>query len=168
MRPVFSRAARLYGLDVRALLCAILISFSVLVAYADRACADDEFSNLTITRQDGSISSFLVEFADTSQKRQQGLMFRRFLADNNGMLFDFKTDQQVQMWMKNTYIPLDMIFIRADGIIHRIEQNTEPHSLRVIASNGAVRAVLEIPGGASRRLSLRAGDKVGHDMFRAN
>lgn len=140
----------------------------MLVACADNVDADGEFSDLTITRQDGSTVSFLVELVDTPQERQQGLMFRRSLAEDYGMLFDFEVVHEVQMWMKNTYIPLDMFFIRQDGVIHRIAQNTEPHSLRVIASHGKVRAVLEVPGGTAKRLALRAGDKVNHAMFQAN
>ena len=81
------------------------------------------------------------------------------------MLFDFGRDQEIKMWMKNTPIPLDMIFIQSDGRIHRIEQNTKPESLRVISSNGPARAVLEIPAGTSKKYGLAPGDRVIHPMF---
>jgi uncharacterized protein len=95
-------------------------------------------------------------------------MYRTSLARNTGMLFPYPEARELSMWMKNTYIPLDMIFIRADGTIHRIEAMTEPLSERVIASRGAVTAVLEIAGGAAARLGLKAGDKVRHPHFAAN
>jgi uncharacterized membrane protein (UPF0127 family) len=82
------------------------------------------------------------------------------------MLFDFKQDQMVAMWMKNTYIPLDMMFIRADGTIARIAENTEPLSERIISSGSPVRAVLEVIGGTARKLGIAAGDRVAHPMFR--
>jgi uncharacterized membrane protein (UPF0127 family) len=82
------------------------------------------------------------------------------------MLFDFKRDLNVTMWMKNTYIPLDMIFIRSDGRIHRIAENTVPESEQIIAAGGSVRAVLEVIGGTSRKLGIRPGDRVAHPIFR--
>jgi len=93
-------------------------------------------------------------------------MFVRELPEGRGMLFDFERDQEVAMWMRNTYIPLDMLFIRADGRIHRIAENTEPMSERVIPSGGPVRAVLEVIGGTARKLGIGVGDRVAHPMFR--
>ena len=83
-------------------------------------------------------------------------MFRKELPDGHGMLFDFKPDQDVSMWMKNTYISLDMIFIRGDGRILRIAENTEPMSDRIIPSGGPVRAVLEVIGGTAQEIRHRA------------
>jgi uncharacterized membrane protein (UPF0127 family) len=83
------------------------------------------------------------------------------------MLFDFARDSEVSMWMKNTLISLDMIFITRDGRIHRIAENTEPLSERIIPSGGPVRAVLEVIGGTARKLGLAAGDRVAHPMFSA-
>lgn len=94
-------------------------------------------------------------------------MFRTALADNMGMLFPYDGAQNVTMWMRNTYIPLDMLFIRADGTIHRIEAKTEPFSERMIEAGGDVAAVLELAGGASERLGIKAGDKVSHPYFKA-
>jgi uncharacterized membrane protein (UPF0127 family) len=115
----------------------------------------------------GGVHVFAVEMAKTDAERAKGLMFRRELPDGRGMLFDFERDQEVTMWMQNTYIPLDMIFIRADGRIHRIAENTEPMSTRTISSGGPVRAVLEVSGGTARKLGIAPGDRVGHPLFKA-
>ncbi len=92
-------------------------------------------------------------------------MFRQSLAADSGMLFDFGDPHEVAMWMKNTYISLDMIFIRADGVIHRIQRDTEPHSLTTISSKGNVAAVLEVSAGVTQRLNIQPGDVVRHEMF---
>jgi len=112
------------------------------------------------------VHTFAVEVAVTDEERQQGLMFRRELPEGRGMLFDFKQDQNVTMWMKNTYISLDMIFIRADGRIQRIAESTEPESTKVIAAGAPVRAVLEVIAGTAKKLGIRAGDRVAHPLFR--
>jgi uncharacterized membrane protein (UPF0127 family) len=106
-----------------------------------------------------------VEIADTPQEKAQGLMFRTHLDDNRGMLFAYDTPQEITMWMRNTYIPLDMVFIRADGTVHRIEAMTEPLSEDIIASRGDVTACLELAGGAAERLGLKPGDRVEHRFF---
>ncbi len=108
---------------------------------------------------------FNVEIADTDATRERGLMYRRELPDGHGMLFDFFKDQPVGFWMKNTYIPLDMIFIRSDGRIVSIAENTEPLSERVIPSAAPVRAVLEVKGGTARRLGIAPGDQVANPIF---
>ena len=111
--------------------------------------------------------SFTVDVMRTDADRAKGLMFRQSMPDDYGMLFDFERDQFVSMWMKNTYIPLDMVFILADGRIHRIERRTEPHSERTISSGAAVRAVLEVNAGIADKLGLKPGDVVTHPMFPA-
>lgn len=108
---------------------------------------------------------FSAEIADTRKLRALGLMFRRKMAPDRGMLFDFRRDEEVSMWMKNTFIPLDMIFIRADGTIHHIVENTVPHSLENISSGGRVRAVLEVNAGTAKRLGMKPGDIVRHGLF---
>jgi uncharacterized membrane protein (UPF0127 family) len=108
---------------------------------------------------------FTAEFANTPGQRARGLMFRTRLPERQGMLFDFGHDQEIRMWMKNTLIPLDMIFIASDGRIHRIEQNTEPESLRPISSDGPVRAVLEMRAGTATKYGIAAGDRVTHPLF---
>jgi uncharacterized protein len=108
---------------------------------------------------------FAVEVADNEAEREKGLMYRKELPEGRGMLFDFHRDQEVSFWMQNTYIPLDMIFIRGDGRILRIAENTEPLSTRLIPSGGPVRAVLEVIGGTARKLGLAPGDRVASPIF---
>lgn len=106
-----------------------------------------------------------VEVAQTDAERTTGLMYRKSLPEQHGMLFDFKTDQPVYMWMKNTYIPLDMLFIRSNGTIARIAANTTPFSTATISSGEPVRAVVEIAGGEAARLGIKPGDRVAHAIF---
>jgi uncharacterized membrane protein (UPF0127 family) len=110
---------------------------------------------------------FSVEIADTEAAREKGLMFRKKLPEGQGMLFDFHQAQQVSFWMKNTYIPLDMIFIQGNGRILRIAENTEPLSLQLIPSGGPVLAVLEVIGGTARKLGIAPGDRVAFPIFNA-
>jgi uncharacterized membrane protein (UPF0127 family) len=109
---------------------------------------------------------FTVELAVTPQQLGQGLMYRRSMASDAGMLFDFsRRGGRASMWMKNTYIPLDMLFIRADGEIESIAERTVPHSLETISSKGPVRGVLELNGGTAARLGIEPGDIVEHPIF---
>ncbi len=108
---------------------------------------------------------FSVEMAVTPEQRVQGLQNRRKLPLAAGMLFDFKNRAPVSMWMKNTYVSLDMVFIDEDGSVVRIAPNTRPLSLATIGSGGPVRAVLELNAGTTERLGLRPGDKVEHPLF---
>jgi uncharacterized membrane protein (UPF0127 family) len=109
---------------------------------------------------------FSVELAVTDEERRNGLMFRRSVPEFYGMLFDFKRDQPVDMWMKNTYVSLDMIFIQSDGRIRRIAENTETESEKIIHSGGPVRAVLEVAAGTARKLGIEAGDRVASPILR--
>lgn len=108
---------------------------------------------------------FEVRVADTDARRARGLMFVRRLPKHQGMLFLFGEPQPVSMWMQNTYISLDMLFIATDGRIARIAQRTTPHSLDAIESRAEVSAVLEIAGGECARLGLQVGDFVRHPVF---
>ncbi|HEY6022622.1 MAG TPA: DUF192 domain-containing protein [Pseudolabrys sp.] len=110
---------------------------------------------------------FSVEIADNDAERAKGLMYRKELPEGQGMLFDFHREQEVSFWMQNTYIPLDMIFIRGDGRILRIAENTEPMSTRLIPSGGSVRAVLEVIAGTTRKLGIAPGDRVASPIFNA-
>ena len=110
---------------------------------------------------------FSVEIADNDAERARGLMYRKELPEGQGMLFDFHREQEVSFWMQNTYIPLDMVFIRADGRILRIAENTEPLSTKLIPSGGPVRAVLEVIGGTTRKLGIAPGDHVASPIFTA-
>jgi hypothetical protein len=110
---------------------------------------------------------FSVEIADNDAERAKGLMYRKELPEGQGMLFDFHREQEVSFWMQNTYIPLDMVFIRADGRILRIAENTEPLSTKLIPSGGPVRAVLEVIGGTTQKLGIAPGDRVASPIFKA-
>src|SRR5262249_55728420 len=98
-------------------------------------------------------------------ERARGLMFREKLGPYEGMLFDFYREAPVGFWMKNTLIPLDMVFIASDGTIRHIHANAKPHSTDTIPSEYPVRAVLEINGGSARLLGIKPGDKVKHPIF---
>ena len=106
-----------------------------------------------------------VEIADTDATRARGLMFRRSLAPDRGMLFVYDGADILSMWMRNTYISLDMVFLKADGRIQNIVRNTEPFSEDVISSTGPVSAVLEIAAGGAERYGLKPGDEVRHSHF---
>ena len=111
--------------------------------------------------------AFNVEVMRNDADRARGLMFRRTMAPDRGMLFDFEQSAPVAMWMKNTILSLDMVFIRADGTIARIAADTEPYSTKVIPSGDPVLGVLELNAGTAAKLGIRAGDRVEHPMFKA-
>ena len=111
------------------------------------------------------VHSFSVEVVATDAEREKGLMYRRELPEGRGMLFDFQTEQPVAFWMKNTVIPLDMLFIGADGHIRRIVERTVPMSTTPISSVDPVHAVLEVNGGTAERLGIRPGDVVRHSSL---
>jgi uncharacterized protein len=119
---------------------------------------------LTIDTADGS-RRFQVEIADDEAERARGLMFRRQMAANHGMLFDFDPPERVSFWMRNTHLPLDIIFIGADGLILNIAENTTPYSDAGIPSRGTARGVLELNAGRARELGIAAGDRVHHRIF---
>jgi uncharacterized membrane protein (UPF0127 family) len=138
-------------------------AFLLLCGLAAGAAAQ-ELQTLTISGAGGT-HEFSVEIADDPAERAKGLMYRRSLEPDRGMLFDFGTPQPISMWMKNTYIPLDMLFIEADGTVRRIAERTTPHSERSIPSNGPVRYVLEIMGGQADALGIEAGDVASGPAF---
>ena len=120
---------------------------------------------LTIVTESGR-HAFQVELADNDASRAQGLMYRRSLAPDRGMLFDFKRVEPISMWMQNTYVSLDMLFIRPDGTVARVATNAEPLSTRTIPSGEPVLAVLEVVAGTAARLGIKPGDKVEHPLFK--
>src|SRR5712691_7051869 len=126
--------------------------------------AAQQLQQLEIASKSG-VHIFGVEMAVTPDEQAKGLMFRRELPEKQGMLFDFHREQPTSFWMKNTYIPLDMIFIRADGRILRVAENTVPLSETLVPSGGPVRAVLEVIAGTAKKLGLAAGDRVAHPIF---
>ncbi|MHA1523086.1 MAG: DUF192 domain-containing protein [Alphaproteobacteria bacterium] len=130
---------------------------------------DAALTNATLPLQiisAGQTHEFQVELADTDSTRAQGLMFRRVLAPDRGMLFDFGEPREVSMWMRNTYISLDMIFATPDGTITRIARRTTPHSEAQISSSGPVKFVLELAGGTAEKLKLVPGAKLRHPSIR--
>ena len=139
------------------------LGFVVLLAGAVYAQA---LETLSIATQGGQKQTFKVEVARNDADRAQGLMFRRSMPADQGMLFDFARVEPVSMWMQNTYLPLDMLFIRADGTIARIAANTEPLSTRTIPSGEPVLAVLELNAGTAAKLGIKPGDRVEHPVFK--
>ena len=119
---------------------------------------------LTLVTSTGS-HPFMVEVMRTESQHERGLMFRRFLPSDRGMLFDFKREQPVAFWMKNTYLPLDMIFIAKTGKVVGIVANAEPLSERLIPSGAPVLGVLEVNAGTAASLGLKVGDEVHHPIF---
>ncbi len=109
--------------------------------------------------------AFSVEIADTVTEQMRGLMFRDELGPDNGMLFEFEAPKVASIWMKNTAIPLDILFIRGNGKILKIQHSATPYSLRSSSSEGVVAAVLELPGGRTQELGIEAGDIVEHEFF---
>jgi uncharacterized membrane protein (UPF0127 family) len=125
------------------------------------------FEPLTILTASGQRHAFQVEVARNDADRAQGLMYRRSMAPDRGMLFDFNRVEPVSMWMQNTYISLDMFFIRPDGTIARIAENTEPLSTRTISSGEPVLGVLELVAGSAKRLGIQQGDRIQHPTFKS-
>ena len=146
----------------------VLVAFlSVLIlplAGSAGRLAAAELQPLEIASKSG-VHVFAVEMATTPEEQAKGLMFRRELPEGQGMLFDFQREQPTSFWMKNTYVALDMMFIRADGRILRIAENTVPLSEALVSSGGPVRAVLEVVAGTAKKLGIAPGDRVAHPIF---
>ena len=137
-----------------------ILAAAFIVATPIAAYADD--TKLTLHTGTGDYA-FNVEVVDTDAKRAEGLMFRTELADDAGMLFDFKAEREVSFWMRNTFIPLDMIFVGTDGVVDTIHVNARPQDPTSIPSKVSVQFVLEIPGGRSVEIGLKPGDTMDHD-----
>jgi uncharacterized membrane protein (UPF0127 family) len=148
---------------VKRLAVAILLVGSLVAS--SRLARSAEQQILEIASKTG-VHVFSVELAITDEERTRGLMYRRSVPESYGMLFDFKRDQEVTMWMRNTYVSLDMIFIQSDGRIRRIAENTETESDKIIPSGGQVRAVLEVAAGTAKKLGIEPGDRVATPIFR--
>ena len=124
-----------------------------------------EKNQLTNINKHNLTHGFVVEVARTDEEKKRGLMFRKTLDANSGMLFLYQRETLQLMWMKNTLIPLDILFIDKSGIITRIVERAVPHSLATISSRGRVFAVLELKGGITSQLDIKRGDKVDHPAF---
>jgi uncharacterized protein len=141
---------------------AILLGPAVLAG--DALAQQDRLEKLEIVTSNGT-HEFSVEVMRNGLQRERGLMFRRFLDENRGMLFDFETERPVMMWMKNTYLPLDMVFIGRFGKVVGIAENAVPLSEKVISSGVSTFAVLEVNAGTAARIGLRIGDSIHHPIF---
>jgi uncharacterized protein len=143
-----------------ALVAAFLLSLATPGHAQQPPLVTFKHDELTITTKDGTAHKFQIELATDDAQREQGLMFRQTMAPDAGMLFIYDHVQPVAMWMENTYIPLDMLFIAADGHVVNIRQRAVPHSQENIPSDGPVKAALELNGGTVSRLGIQVGDKV--------
>jgi uncharacterized membrane protein (UPF0127 family) len=150
-------------LRITAVLAALMMA-AWAVAAGVQAQATFDRSMLTIETL-GASHEFDIELALTPAQQSQGLMFRRQMAPNAGMLFYHRRDTVATMWMRNTFLPLDMLFVAADGRIVHIAERTVPQSLTTISAGKPVRAVLEVNAGTVRRLAIRSGDRLIHPLF---
>ena len=143
----------------------LLVIVSLFLMYNLGEVSASMKSELSIITSNGSKHNFLVEVARTEEEKKIGLMFRKTLAKNAGMLFLYKREALRLMWMKNTFIPLDILFIDKNGVIKRVVKRTIPHSLATISSRQSVLAVLELRGGITSSLEIKKGDRIEHPAF---
>src|SRR6266481_5631933 len=146
------------------LLSCVATAASLFVFSANAQLQRFATSELTIVSATGP-HHFTIEVAETPAQMEQGLMFRRTMAADAGMLFNYKTPTVATMWMHNTLIPLDMLFVDAQGRVVNIRERAVPESLDVIAAAAPVRAVIELNGGTAARLGIKPGDEVLHPIF---
>jgi uncharacterized protein len=163
VKRVVPSGAALFRVSCTVFAIALVIGLS-LGSFSEQGAAQMRRETL-ILKTAGGDKTIDIELADTPDQKAMGLMYRTALADTAGMLFPYVPPTEITMWMKNTYISLDMVFIKSDGTVHRVEARTEPLSEKVIASGGACAAVLELAGGAAERLGIKAGDRVLHALF---
>lgn len=160
-QPVIARLGRL-----RNAVMFLFMVLNIVVNGCSRAIAQaEDFEPLAIVTSSGARHEFQVEVARNATDWMKGLMHRQDLPSHQGMLFALRKSSPITMWMKNTYIALDMLFIRGDGVILRIAEDTTPLSLDAIPSEKPVLGVLEIRAGTTRRLGISAGDRVYHSIF---
>ncbi len=145
-----------------ALLLAAALALFSLFPTASRAEALQKLQIVTTT----GAHEFQVELADSPEKRAKGLMYRRSMPQDHGMLFDFHQLTPVMMWMKNTYIPLDMVFVSHDGVVTNVATDAKPMSEDIISSGDPAYAVIELNAGVAREIGLAPGDTVRHPAFR--
>jgi len=159
-----AKGARRSGLSVVELLRNTVLMFVLtLTLWPGFAQALDR---LVIEKDGGGKIPFRVEIVDTPETRARGLMHRKAIAPDYGMLFHFQNAQPVAFWMKNTLIPLDMIFAGPDGKIHRIHHRAQPGDLKMRGSKKPTRGVLEVRGGLASKLGIKVGDYLRHKIFR--
>ena len=159
--------------DARLAWCRVwlaLMALCSLPAFAEDSDARSldqmfERGKLQIATPDARLHTFDIWVADDDERRARGLMFVKHLDEDAGMLFIYPRAMPISMWMKNTYVSLDMLFVRADGRIERIVENTKPLSLDTIESKAPVLAVIELAAGSAARLKIRSGAQVIHPAF---
>ena len=144
-----------------AIVAQVLVALLVMALAPARA---SDLEKLEFATSSG-VHAFSVEVMRTPAEQAKGLMFRRYMPDGRGMLFAFNRDEPAAMWMKNTYIPLDMVFVARDGRVVNIAADTEPLSERTIPSGGSAWGVVELNAGAAAKMGLAVGDKVRHPIF---
>jgi uncharacterized membrane protein (UPF0127 family) len=154
-----------------AFLCALLLwSGATAAPSSDAQELDKAFarSTLKIATPDAQLHKIDIWIADNDARRQRGLMFVEHMADDAGMLFIYPQPQPISMWMKNTHLSLDMLFVSANGRVESIAENTKPMSTDTISSNGVVLAVIELKAGTAARLKIQPGAQVIHPAFSLN
>jgi uncharacterized membrane protein (UPF0127 family) len=157
-------SARLAMILAAALAAAPIPSPAASPALAEEQAAEATREPLEIVTASGT-HVFNVEVARSERERERGLMYRRSLPQDQGMLFLFRSEQPVAMWMKNTYISLDMVFVSRKGRVVSIARNAVPLSETIIPSGGPVYAVIELAGGSADAIGLAVGDRVRHPEF---
>jgi uncharacterized membrane protein (UPF0127 family) len=164
------KRAQVFTALAAAFLALLGVASAVAEESADAQQLDRAFSRSTlqIATADAKLHKFDVWIADNDVRRMRGLMFVQHLADDEGMLFVYPQSQPVGIWMKNTPLPLDILFVNADGRVHRVVENAKPQSLDTIPSDGPVLAVIELKGGSAARLNIRRGAQVIHPAFKLN
>lgn len=150
----------MFGAFVSCLGAASLFSYSYAESIITHAQPELATERLTITDHGGNVHRFIVEVARTPYQQEVGEMFRKEIAPDRGMLFVWSHLQESPMWMRNTYVPLDLVFLDETHRIHAIEEKAVPLSEGIISSHGVVSSVLELPGGTTERLGLVVGDRV--------
>jgi uncharacterized membrane protein (UPF0127 family) len=159
------RAFRLVAVLALAGGVALALAPSRAMAQAAPAAGETALEPLSIVTASGP-HKFSVEVMRDDNQRARGLMYRRSMPKDRGMLFDFKREEPVSMWMKNTYLPLDMVFIDRSGRVVNVAENAEPLSERIIPSGAPVLAVLELNAGVAREIGLKVGDRLQHPLFK--
>lgn len=147
------------------LLCLVVVGVSLLMLLQEKSSAMLPTEIATITTPLGSVQRFRLEVAREAPDLERGLMFRTALAPDAGMIFIFPVPQEIKMWMKNTLIPLDMLFIGFDGVIHTLHSNAKPQDMTVITSGGVVVAAVEIAGGRAAELGIVEGSRISSDSL---
>ena len=150
---------------IRELAMRTAVCVSLALALPAAGMAADAREELRIRTASGAVHAFRIELAISPEAQARGLMYRETLEDTQGMLFHWRGSRERTMWMKNTFIPLDMLFVRGNGIIAHIHERAVPLSTRAIRSRGPVRAVLELRGGIVKKLGIRKGDRVLHRLL---